>query len=408
MLEDRGKRMSRIDKTQETLLRQGFEGRAGCRGIHLYVHIPFCDGKCDYCGFYSVKYSPVRAEQFLDALAMELKLLWPEGGPDLKTVYIGGGTPSVLSPAELVRLTELLRSHCRIATDVEWTVEGSPNTLNAEKVGLLTGAGVNRISVGVQTFDDAVLAAMKRRHSGAQARRILEELAGTKGLAVGCDFIAGLPGQTAQGWRRDLEGICEAGLTHASVYALSVEEGTPLCAGYKKGGIVLPEEGEVIQRLEYCAGYLGERGLERYEVSNYAVSGHECRHNLGYWCGADFAGVGPGASSRLGLTRGTNRANLDAYLKAVSGGRGVPCDKEEITFEDDATERLMYHFRLKAGVDFEGFCRKQGIDGAFKAGLVERLGCLEEEGLVELEDGRYMPTARGMDFADAIAEVLTA
>lgn len=379
----------------------------GQRGVHLYVHIPFCDGKCDYCGFYSVVYSPAMAQQFLDALAAELKLIWPDGGPELKTIYIGGGTPSVLSPSELVRLTELIRSHCKIAADAEWTVEGSPNTLNADKVGVLTCAGVNRISVGIQTFDDTVLAAMKRRHSGAQARRILELLAGTRGLAVGCDLIAGLPGQTSQGWRRDLEGICAAGLKHASVYALSIEDGTPLCDRRNGGKLVVPDEDEVIRRREECAGYLGERGLERYEVSNYAVPGSECRHNLGYWQGADFIGLGPGASSRLGLMRWTNRPDLDGYLNAVQAGRGVPCEKEEITFEEDTAERLMYHFRLKAGVDFDGFCRKQGVEGGYRADLEERLAHLGKDGLVVKENGRYMPTVRGLDFADAIAEVLT-
>lgn len=369
--------------------------------MHLYIHIPFCDGKCAYCSFYSVPYTEAMGDAYLDALTKEIRGERSSIGSELSTVYFGGGTPSVLSVPQLSRLAGLVTREFQLDENVEWTVEGSPNTLTEDKSALLIDAGVTRISVGIQTFDDSVLSGLNRRHSGDDARKLLEHLVGTNRLDAGCDLIAGLPGHTSESWKNDLQTICDIGLTHASVYALSLEEGTPFFRRHKKGQLLLPDEDVVIERLDECRDFLAGAGLARYEVSNYAVKGHECRHNLSYWRGTDYVGLGPGASSRLGLLRRTNSADVNAYIKADR----PPCTEETVEREDDIRERFMYHFRISEGVDLEGFSEVYGLDALTKTDWEQRLAGLCDEGLLSFCDARYVPTRTGIDFADAIAEV---
>ena len=395
-----------MDGNRDEITRIGRQKQLKCvytaLDMNLYVHIPFCDGKCAYCSFYSVKYSETQGDAFLDALAKELAGLPTNASRELSTVYLGGGTPSALIPSQLSRLTELITKNCAVTSDVEWTVEGSPNTLTKDKVSLLMDAGVNRISVGIQCLDEAVLSGLGRRHSAAEGRGLLEYLAGIDGLDVGCDLIAGLPGHTSESWRSDLQSICDIGLTHASVYALSIEKGTPFSKRYNKGELTLLDEDGIVERLEECEEILATGGLDHYEVSNYAVKGKECRHNLSYWRGSDYLGVGPGASGRLGLLRRTNTPDVEAYIN----GADVPREDEMVSREEDLDERLMYHFRLKEGVDLDAFCEAHSVQPALRSSWEERLKYLCDEGLVGQSSGTYAPTKRGMDLADAICEVL--
>lgn len=371
--------------------------------MHLYIHVPFCDGKCSYCGFYSVHYREQDATAYLAALENEMRQEWKDGAPSVSSVYMGGGTPSVLEAGQLAGLCGLIGKHCKLENGYEWTVEGSPNTLTADRVQLLADAGVNRISIGIQTFDDVVLKALGRRHSADQAASLLEYLAGREDLRTGCDLIAGLPGLSEARWREDVRKLCRSGVKHASVYALSLEEGTPLFSKYREGVLDAPDSDETADRLEECCGMLGEAGLRRYEVSNYAVMGEECRHNLAYWHGGDFLGLGPGASSRLGRLRRTNEPDVAAYLAGKFLRR-----EEHVCRSDDLHERMMYHFRLKEGIDLAGFCRAWKVGKAMRDQWKERLDSLIAENLVQVEGGRYAPTLHGMDFADFICETLLA
>ena len=370
--------------------------------MHLYVHVPFCDGKCAYCAFCSVPYAEFKGDAFLDALANELDKSPVNASRNLSTVYFGGGTPSVLTEGQLSRLMTLIRAKCGLANDFEWTVEASPNTLTEDKVSLLVGAGVNRISVGIQTFDDAVLSGLGRRHSSDGARLILKHLVGIEGLAVGCDLIAGLPGVSREQWREDVQTIIDLGLGHVSVYELSIEEGTRFMRMHSKGQLDLPDEDEVFDRINECGQMLMQGGLERYEVSNYAVPGRECRHNLSYWRGSDYLGVGPGASSRLGTLRRTNLQDVEAYTQAAD----TPREEERTTRDEDLQERLMYHFRLRDGVNLDDYCERAGVSQALRADWEQRLTFLRENGLVSSSGSIYKPTVKGIDFADAICEVL--
>ena len=367
--------------------------------MHLYVHIPFCDGKCAYCGFYSAPYSAEKADEFLQAVARELRELPDDRVRAIETVYFGGGTPTVLSIQQLERLAGMVRGRFTISRGAEWTVEGSPNTLSDDKVNALASSGVNRISVGIQTFSDDVLRTLGRRHTSAQALSALRSIAGRSGLRSGCDLIAGLPGVSRSRWREDVKTVCDLGLKHVSVYALSLEEGTRLFSEHAVGTLVLPDEDEVMDRLAECAEELKAAGVERYEVSNYAAAGEECRHNLCYWRGCDYLGAGPGAASRIGLTRRVNTPDVEAYIQAA----GVPRDEEQIAPEEDLQERLIYHFRLREGVDLNAFCAERGASAAVRADWEKRLQSLAGEGLLAKEGSRFVPTQKGMDFADAIA-----
>jgi oxygen-independent coproporphyrinogen-3 oxidase len=368
--------------------------------MHLYVHIPFCDGKCAYCGFYSVPYNAAAGDGFLTALERELDGFPGLADNKLETVYFGGGTPSVLSVPQIGRLAGLVKNRFSISEKTEWTAEGSPNTVSTEKVDALIGAGVNRISLGIQTFSEDVLRAMGRRHTPAQARSALHGITGRRGLRSGCDLIAGLPGVSRGQWRDDVKTVCDLGLKHVSVYALSLEDGTRLCDENRSGKLEIPDEDEVADRLAECAEELKAGGIERYEVSNYAAAGEECRHNLCYWRGCDYIGAGPGAASRLGLVRRVNAPDVEAYIQAAD----VPREEEEITPQADLQERLIYHFRLSEGIDFGAFCAENGVNSAIRADWENRLQYLAGEGLLTKKDSRFIPTRKGMDFADAVAE----
>ncbi len=368
--------------------------------MHLYVHIPFCDGKCAYCGFYSTRYSCEKADGFISALERELERIPVDADAALRTIYFGGGTPSSLSGGQLARLTAMVAGRLPVADDVEWTVEGSPNTLSEDKVGILLDAGVNRISIGIQTFSDTALKAMGRRHTADEARAVIERLLSKPELMVGCDLIAGLPGVSREDWRKDVQSVCGLGLKHASVYGLSLEEGTRLFHEHSRGNVGLYSEDEVIDRLEESAEILGEAGIERYEVSNYAAEGCECRHNLVYWRGRDYYGAGPGASSRVGMVRRSNTPDVEAYIQAAD----APHDEEVVSREEDLQERFIYHFRLREGINFKEFCVKRQVAAGLKE--VWRLGLerFVEDGLLIKDGDRYQTTPRGMDFADAMAE----
>lgn len=372
-----------------------------CAAMHLYVHIPFCDGKCAYCGFYSVFYTKEKGDAFIAALGRELQGI-AERCSSLKTVYFGGGTPTVLCDEQLSQAASLIADKFDLADDIEWTVECSPNTFSESKVQILRDAGASRISVGIQTFCDEVLEDMGRRHTAEESLSVIQRIVKDFGMKAGCDLIAGLPGLSRAAWWEDVKTICRAGLTHASIYALSIEEGTRLYHEFESDRARFLGEDEIIDRLEEGESILREAGIERYEVSNYSAPGDECAHNLAYWRGADYFGAGPGASSRLGRVRRVNTPDVEAYLQASD----VPHDAEKVSREEDLQERLIYHFRLREGVDFDAFCEERGVAGKMKGKWESQLRMLVSEGLLIEKGARYETTPRGMDLADSVAESL--
>lgn len=372
---------------------------------HLYIHIPFCDGKCHYCGFYSVLAEPGLTALYPGLPACELEhylTTHPQTANEpVRTVYVGGGTPAMLGPEGLKRLVDTLAARIPFDTVEEWTVELNPASVTPVLLKALGALGVNRLSIGVQIFDDATLARIGRRHTAETAYRAIR-LAQDSGFGnVGIDLIAGLPEVAPALWQATLERAATLGLTHLSVYALSLAPGTPLAVQAAQG-LMLPDDDAQLAALAQAESVLDQEGYSRYEISNYALPGFECQHNLGIWRGNDFLGLGPAAASRVGHARWTNREDLAEYIEAVMQGQRPPCDKETLNATDDALERVVFTLRLAEGLD--PFAAAQRFPPLRDRADIweERLEKLARHGITERGGHRWRLTARGREVCDSV------
>lgn len=374
----------------------------------LYIHIPFCDGKCIYCAFYSECYRPELADRYLSALDRELS--WAaESYPHFKpaTIYIGGGTPTILTPVQLERLLQIVRRFAGARSLSEWTVEANPGSLKAETLALLKTAGVNRISLGVQNFDDRILRRLGRRHALREIEDAIRLLKEARWANWGMDLIACVPGVTRREWQSVLEQAVCYGPSHISVYALTVEEGTQLMrlAG-KRGHRLLSPAGEV-KMLELTRTILTGAGFQHYEISNYARPGYGCRHNLACWRGNEYLGVGAAAASRMGSMRWINRPDISAYLEAVEHGVPPPADYEQRDPHRAAQEDMVFGLRMAEGIHLPTIVRRHGLENDSKADAWEEaLERMAKHGLVEKHRQRWRLTRRGHYLADAVGREL--
>ena len=374
-------------------------------GRGLYLHLPFCSGKCGYCAFYSqVAPSVGTIERYLDRLDEELALRWDVlGGGGVATVYMGGGTPSILSQEQFARLAGMVNQRLGKGGAAEWSVEINPGDVDAAWIGALRDLGVTRVSLGVQALDDGVLEALGRRHTVADVRRTLNLLRAAGVPSIGMDLICALPGVDDTMWAETLESMVALGPDHLSVYALSIEPGSSFHARVQAGETLEADEALICTRLDRARDFLGRHGYAQEETSNFARPGHACQHNLNVWRGGDYLGVGCAASSRIGLDRWTNDADLAAYL-AASDVLNIPRQRETLTPEVDAGERLMFAFRLSEGVDLAAFAARCGpVGDALLPHWRAALQVLASEGLVVREAPRWYTTERGRHFADYIA-----
>lgn len=381
---------------------------------HLYVHVPFCDGKCDYCAFYSVVADAAVRKAYAALPGRELGMLAGEGtrapvcghrGP--RTLYVGGGTPSLLGAHGLRAMAEGLQHVVALDAVEEWTVELNPAGVTRELAETLRALGVNRVSMGAQCFDDGVLRAVGRRHATADVARAVAVLRDAGIENVGLDLIAGLPGLADAGWRSSLARALELAVRHVSVYALGVEAGTELRRRVDCGMVTLPDAEAQLAALAVAERMLGDAGLARYEISNFAKPGWECRHNLACWRGEDYVGLGPSASSRSGLRRWTNRADLPDYLARVRAGASPARDAETCDAATDAVERLVFAFRLAEGVQLDAFVTRHPAAAPRLSEWQRTLEGLRSHGVVACTAaGAWRLTARGREVADAVSEAL--
>jgi len=360
----------------------------------LYVHVPFCDGKCAYCAFYSVRYRPALADRYLDSLERELAAALPLAP---ETIYIGGGTPSVLSARQIERLCRLLRESVFTRRLVEWSVEINPGSVDAAKAAVLAAAGVNRVSLGAQSFDDRILQTLGRRHAAADTVKAVTILRAAGIKNIGLDLIACVPGCARALWRKTLRQAVALAPQHVSVYALTNEEGTRLNRLLGQGrAALLPDEAQLamldLAETELIQAKFGQAGFARYEISNYAQRGFECRHNVACWRGEQYIGLGPAAASHVGLKRWTNRADVSAYLAAIESGRNPPRDVEVLTPALKRQEQVIFGLRMA-----------EGIAVSIAAEYKHALDSLRADGLVDLRAGRWKLTARGRNLADYVA-----
>lgn len=316
---------------------------------HLYVHVPFCTRRCSYCDFSIAVRKTVPVEEFLRALKCEFALIGSNSG-SLDTVYLGGGTPSRLGRDGIARLLDLLRTRFDVQADAEVTLEANPEDVSAESLAGWRAAGVNRLSIGIQSFDDAVLAWMHRVHSGADARRAIELVREGGITNFSIDLIFALPRDVEREWRRDLEIALELEPPHISLYGLTIEQGTPLARWQTRGLLTAPEDEQYASEFLLAHEMSVARGYSHYEVSNFALPGMESRHNSAYWTGASYIGVGPSAHSFDGETRRWNVSAYADWVRRLNTGESVRQGEEHLSEGNRASERVYLGLRTISGL----------------------------------------------------------
>jgi oxygen-independent coproporphyrinogen-3 oxidase len=363
--------------------------------LSLYIHIPFCVGKCRYCGFYSTMYSPDRADEFISGLKNEAALYRKDFiHRPFGSIYIGGGTPTVLSPPQLMLLIRVIREHFPIDDDVEFTVEANPNTVTSQKLSLLRAQGVNRLSLGVQSFSDEILQTVGRLHSGEQAADAfrLARIAGFGNISV--DLIYGIPGQAMSHWEETLGEVIALKPEHVSAYSLSLDEGSQFKRQAEAGGLTMPDDEVSAAMYENAVETLNNACYRQYEISNFSLPGYECRHNMNYWDRGEYLGLGPGAWSFISGTRSATISDVVEYSQRLSVGRSVIDSRETIGPVPSARETILLGLRTKKGLDLARFKREFGAD---LLGLLERNAIpLRDAGLLSLAEGRLRLTGSGI------------
>jgi oxygen-independent coproporphyrinogen-3 oxidase len=365
----------------------------------LYIHVPFCVRKCAYCDFYSLPGQAELIEQYVAAVLEEGR---GYGGMSFNTLYLGGGTPSLLGADNLKKLLGGLKLLFDLSGLTEATIEVNPDSATPALLAAAVKSGINRVSVGVQSLADRELTGVGRVHDTAQALAALQRVTEAGFRAVSADLIIGLPGQSRETLHNSLETLAGQGIEHLSIYCLSLETGTPLAAQPPDD---LPSDDAQADLYEAASIYLAERGFVHYEVSNFARPGRECRHNLNYWRGGEYLGLGPAAASHLAGRRWNNRADLHAYLAAPAT---LKENAEMLIPPEKAAEEAMLRLRLLAeGLDIDALAGRFGRDNvAGLAGRLDRLtaggGLLRRDGIYRLAPSKVL-TANSV-FASVLAD----
>ncbi len=373
---------------------------------HLYVHIPFCAAKCDYCAFYSEPAQSERVERFLAALAREIEKVAARLEPE--TIFFGGGTPSILTLAQFEKLLTHLRA--RIPSldsqitrhELEWTVEMNPATVSADKARLLRSFGVNRASMGVQSVDVELLQQLGRVHTAAMALEsiVLLRAAGFDNLNL--DFIFAIPGQTQAQWEQTLRQAIALEPQHLSTYELTYEDDTPLFRRLGAGGVARLDEPVPTAMYERMLELTAEAGFRQYEISNIARPGRECRHNLNAWRGGEYVGVGPSACGFVDGWRYRNVPDIDAYIARIERGESPAVQTERLSPRARAGELAAFALRMNEGIEATAFERQTGfrLDRLWPDALRDLAG----HELVAWDGNRLRLTPRGRLLADTVAE----
>lgn len=359
---------------------------------HLYIHIPFCLQICPYCSFYKDLAGAGKADPLVDAVIREAELFGRAVAP--RTVFIGGGTPTALSVSQLERLLDGLHRHLDLAGVEEFTMEMNPATVTARKALLLRGAGVNRVSMGVQSWDADLLKTLGRVHDAGQVRKSFAVLRSAGFDNLNLDLIYGVPGQTLAQWEDSVRQTIALGPEHISAYCLTYEEDTEYFERLQRGEF--REDGDQdADFFERGVALLSGAGYGQYEISNYAQPGRSCRHNLAYWEGADYLGLGPSAWSTMGERRWQNVPDTAAYVRAVEAGVRPLATEEALPPATREAERIAFGLRMNAGLDPARLAKSHDL-----------VTQLRREGLLEDHGPRVRLTERGRLLADEIAAEL--
>ena len=391
-----------------------------CRGdflsgtdlISLYVHIPFCLRKCRYCDFLSAPQTDIDRERYVKALIREIKTQkdCPAGRP-VDTVFFGGGTPSVLSADQIGRIIDALREVFLILPDAEVSLETNPGTADFEKLSAFKEAGINRLSMGVQSMHDEELHLLGRIHTAEQALEAFKTARAAGFDNINIDLMSALPGQTFDSWADSLRQAVEWRPEHISAYSLIIEPGTPFSALYEAGELPpLPDEETDRKMYHYTREYLAQHGYGRYEISNYALKGRECRHNSGYWTGHPYLGFGIGAASYVNGARFSNITDFETYSVEMEKA-GIPAEIEQVygkvrteihslTEQEKMEEFMFLGLRMTAGVKTSDFASRFGksLDEVYGDVIRRHLA----QGLLQRTPEGFCLTERGIDVSNYV------
>lgn len=371
-------------------------------GLGLYVHLPFCPSRCPYCDFYAEKYRPGQARELIAGLALHLERIAPRaGGRPLATLYIGGGTPSMWPASALSDLLQAAHQHLGLEPEAEVSLEANPATLSQAKLRALRKAGFNRLSLGAQSFDPGLLEVLGRRHGPGDIRRTVEQarVAGFDNLNL--DLIYGLPGQTLAMATGDLEQALDLSTDHLSLYELTLGPDTPFGRRYTLGQSPLPNDAAMYVMEDAALSLLPACGLARYEVSNFARPGYECRHNQATWRGGDYLALGPGAHGHLAGRRWAYVADVAAYLTSLAQEREPYQFIEDLTPSQRALELIMLGLRTLEGVSLAALKNVLDADPAkvYKRAIDQACA----RGWAVLTPTHLRPTPLGLRMADGAA-----
>lgn len=367
----------------------------------LYIHIPYCHRKCTYCAFYSAVTSGDK-QDYVDALCKELALRKAELPHPLRTIYWGGGTPSLLSLAQIGQIVETIRANFNTSLVEEATLEANPEDLTPEFLaGLRRLNFFNRVSIGIQSFRDTDLRTLNRRHSAAQATEAVTNAKAAGFDNISIDLIYGLPNQTLADWRDNLQQLSQLPITHFSAYSLTVEEGTMLHKQIEQGRIAPAQEEAVLAEYEALLAWAQANGFEQYEISNFCQPGFRSRHNSRYWDRTPYLGAGAAAHSFSGTCRRWNVANADEYVLSLKHG-AADHETESITPADAFNEYVMTALRTTAGIE------KSKVPTDFTEHLQQQIAKYIAANLIEETPTHYRPTQEGLLHADGIAAELFA
>ncbi len=383
--------------------------RAEKEAFGVYVHWPFCLSKCPYCDFNShVRHAAIDEERFARAFAREIETTAGRvPGREVSSIFLGGGTPSLMRPETVGAVLDAIGKHWRVAKDAEVTLEANPTSVEATRFAGYRAAGVNRVSLGVQALDDTSLKELGRLHTAREAldavriaRRAFERYS--------FDLIYARPGQTPERWADELKLAIAEAAEHLSLYQLTIEEGTPFFGLHAAGKLQTPDEAAARALYDVTQEICTQHGLPAYEISNHAREGAQCRHNLVYWRGEEYAGIGPGAHGRLDIggfrhAIATERRPESWLMRVEATGDGVVTD-DHLNSEERADEFLLMGLRLAEGIDPERYAALSGrpLDP-------HRIAVLREEGAIEVdENGRLRVTQAGFPVLDAVVADLAA
>jgi oxygen-independent coproporphyrinogen-3 oxidase len=366
----------------------------------VYIHIPFCATRCHYCNFATGGYESTLAARYVEAVVKEIDRLSLEQRPEVDTIYFGGGTPTTLSIAQFSEILSRCAQAFRLSSGVEITAEANPGSVNLEYLSSLREIGVNRLSFGVQSFDDGELQMIGRTHSAQEAREAvgMAREAGFENLSL--DLIAGLPEQRPETWRRNLDEIFALAPDHLSVYLLELYKDAPLLHRIQRGELRAIDDETTVAMYFELVDRAASHGFEHYEISNWGKPGFESRHNLKYWTGAPYWAFGVSAAGYDGRSRWSNTRNIHEYIERVERGESPVVERTDLSESDLQSESIFLKLRLKDGVDLIEHQTRFGVD--VRERYREDLERLDQAGLIDLSETRLKISRAGTVLANEV------